>query len=329
VPRRAGGLTAAKVRTAKPGRYGDGGGLYLLVRDSDAKFWVFRYNMPGSKLREMGLGKADASGRNGVSLAAARDQAAELHRMVRAGIDPLQYRTEQEAAARARAADAQKRAKTFADAAADYLRAHAGAWHNAKHRAQWVMTLRDYAGPFLDALPVADIDTEHVKAALEPLWRDKPETASRLRGRIEAVLDFATVNKWRDGANPARWRGHLDKVFPKRAKLLPVKHHPALPWTDMSAFMSLLRQRDSIAARALEFGILTAARSGEVLGARWSEVDLKAAIWTIPSQRMKAGKEHRVPLAPPAVALLSETGSFPHVEEWADFSWPRRRPRAL
>ena len=306
MPRRAAGLSAGKVKSAEPGRYGDGGGLYLLVRSKEARFWVFRYSMPGGKLREMGLGKADHDGRKGgVTLAEARDKAAELRRLITAGVDPLQHRAAAEAAA-AEARAAAARAKTFAQAADLFLAAHEAGWRNLKHRAQWAMTLREYAGPHLGAVPVAEVETAHVVAALRPLWHEKPETASRLRGRIEAVLDFAAVHGWREGANPARWRGHLDKLFPRRAKVRPVEHHAALPWTEAGAFMAELRAREGVAARALEFAVLTAARSGEVLGARWPEVDLDAAVWTVPKRRMKAGREHRVALSPAAMTLLRD-----------------------
>ena len=301
MPRKAVGLTAAKVKSAKPGRCGDGGGLYLLVRGPEARFWLFRYTMPGAKLREMGLGKAGGPG--AVTLAEARDRAAELRQLVKAGTDPLDHRDAAEAAAKASQA-AKARANTFGQAGELYLAAHEAGWRNAKHRAQWAMTLREYAGPHLGAVPVAEVETAHVAAALRPLWHDKPETASRLRGRIEAVLDFAAAHGWRGGANPARWRGHLDKLFPRRAKVRPVEHHPALPWPDLPGFAAALRARDGAAARALEFAILTAARSGEVLGTRWPEIDLDGAVWTVPKGRMKAAREHRVPLAPAAVALL-------------------------
>jgi Arm DNA-binding domain len=214
MPRKAAGLTAVKVRSAKPGRYGDGGGLYLFVRSAEARFWVFRYKLPGAKLREMGLGPASTDGaRGGVTLAEARAKAADLRRIVAAGIDPLCQREAAEAAAAARA-QAAACAKTFQEVAELYLAAHEAGWRNAEHRARWAMTLREYAGPHLGALPVAAVETAHVTAALRPIWHAKPETASRLRGRIEAVLDFASVHGWREGANPARWRGHLDKLFP-------------------------------------------------------------------------------------------------------------------
>jgi integrase len=302
MPKRAAGLSAVQVaKTKAPGRHSDGGGLQLFVKPSGAAVWVFRYSAGGAR-RDMGLGPARGPG--AVTLAAARDRAAELRRLVNAEIDPIEKRKADAAAAEAGAQAAAARAKTFSEVVDLYLAAHEASWRNAKHRAQWAMTLREYAGPRLGALPVAEIETEHVTAVLEPLWTKKPETATRLRGRVEAVLDYAAVRKWREGANPARWRGHLDKVFPRRAKVRPVEHHAALPWQDLPGFMAALRARDGVAARALECTILTAARSGEVLGARWPEIDLDAAAWTVPRERMKAGREHRVALSPAAVALL-------------------------
>jgi integrase len=302
MPKRATGLSAAKVaREKEPGRYSDGGGLQLLVKPSGAAVWVLRYSAGGIR-RDMGLGTARGSG--AVTLAEARERTAELRRLVNAGIDPLQQRQAEAAATAAKAQAAIARAKTFKEVADLYLAAQEAGWRNAKHRAQWAMTLRDYAGPHLGALPVAEIETAHVAAALCPLWRTKPETATRLRGRIEAVLDYASVHGWREGANPERWRGHLDKVFPRRAKVRPVEHHAALPWQDLPGFMVALRTRVSVSGRALEFAILTGPRSGEVLGSKWPEVDLDGAVWTVPAQRMKAHREHRVALSPAAVALL-------------------------
>lgn len=302
MPKRASGLSAIQVaKTKTPGRYSDGGGLILYVKRSGTATWVFRYSAAG-KRRDMGLGNARGTG--AMSLADARTAADNLRRLVNEGIDPLAKRKADAAAAEARAQASAARARTFTEVVALYLAAHEAGWRNGKHRAQWAMTLREYAGPHMGAMPVADICTEHVTAALQPIWAEKPETASRLRGRIEAVLDFAAVRGWRVGANPARWRGHLDKVFPRRAKVRPVKHHAALPWQEIGPFVAALRAREGVAARALEFAILTAARSGEVLGARWSEMDLRAAVWTVPPERMKVGREHRVPLSPPAVALL-------------------------
>jgi len=312
MPRKAAGIEPVTVRKLAPGRYGDGGGLFLLVRPPSAKqaaagekdggrFWLFRYRVAG-KMREMGLGAAD--GRGAVTLKQARDKAAELYRQVRDGTDPLAQRAVEAAAAKAAAVEAVARGKTFREVAELYIAAHEAGWRNPKHRQQWRNTIAIDAYPHMGDLAVADVDTAHVMAALEPIWRTKPETASRLRGRIEAVLDYAKARGWRIGENPARWRGHVANMLPKRSKVAAVKHHAALPWPAVSAFVADLRAEGGLAARALELTILTVARSGEVLNARWSEFDLDEAIWTVPAGRMKAGKEHRVPLAPAAVALV-------------------------
>src|SRR5262249_55871855 len=210
-----------------------------------------------------------------------------------------------------RAARAQKqldaaKAITFQQCADALLAAKRPGWRSPVHRRQWEMTLREYAGPALGALPVQSIDTALVMKVIEPIWTEKPETASRLRGRIEAVLDWATAREYRQGENPARGRGHLDKLLPARSKGRRVEHHPALPYSELPAFMADLRRPDGISARALEFLVLTAARAGEVIGARWSEVNLADATWTVPATRMKAGKEHRVPLSERALAILQE-----------------------
>ncbi len=307
MPRKAAGLTAAKVKTAKPGRYGDGGGLYLLVRSAEARFWLFRYTI-GRKMREMGLGAAAGTG--AVSLAHARDAAGDLKRQLKAGIDPLDAREATKKAKAAAEQEAARAAVTFDQAAKLYTGAHDKGWRNAKHRSQWEMTLRVYAGPHLGALPVGSIRTEHVTAALTPIWHDKTETASRLRGRIEAVLDYAKVQGWREGENPARWRGHLDKVFPKRSRTNAVVHHAALPWQDIPDFMAALRAQEGLSARALELTILCATRTSETLFARWPEIDLESAVWTVPAERMKAGREHRIPLSGAAVALLKSVLPF-------------------
>jgi integrase len=322
VPRKAAGLSAAKVRTATPGRYGDGNGLYLLVRSAEAKFWVFRYVLRG-RMREMGLGPAAGSG--AVLLVDARVKARRLHDMVREGRDPLNERAAAEAAAKAAAQRAEVRGKTFRDVAELYLAAHEAGWRNAKHRQQWENTLRDYAHPHLGDLRVAEADTAHVMAALEPIWRTKSETASRLRGRIEAVLDYAKARGWRTGENPARWRGHLANLLPARAKMVSVEHHAALPWSEIGAFMAELRQQNGVSARALEFAILTAARSGEVIGARWSEVD-STGIWTVPADRMKVGKEHRVPLSGPALDLLDGMARLRTDHARAAHVFPGKKP---
>jgi integrase len=302
MPRRAQGLTAAQVeKGTKPGRYGDGAGLYLLVRSREAKFWLFRYTRAG-RMREMGLGPA--VGRAAVPLAQACAKARELHQAVREGRDPLSERDADKAKAKADAAKAQAGATTFAQVADMYVAAHEASWRSERHRQQWHNSLRDYMLPALGAMAVADVTTAEVMRVLEPLWRDKTETASRVRGRIEAVLDYAAARKWREGENPARWRGHLDKLLPPRRKTQRVEHHEALPWRKIGAFTQRLRQGTSIGARCLEFLILTACRSGEVRGATWSEIDLAHKVWTIPADRIKAGREHRVPLSEPALAVL-------------------------
>ncbi len=263
--------------------------------------------MRQGKAREMGLGRADAAGEDGLSLAKARDKAAALHRLVADGIDPLAQRDADLAAEAARKAAEQAAAanrKTFKEAAEAFIGSHEAGWRNAKHRQQWQNTLDTYADPVIGTLPVASVATEHVLDILTPLWTTKPETASRLRQRIERVLDYGRVRGWRDGENPARWRGHLDHLLPARSKVAKVEHHAALPWRDLPGFMARLRAQDGVSPRALELCILTATRTSETLNATWSEFDLEAGVWTIPGGRMKAGREHRVPLSEPAVTLL-------------------------
>jgi integrase len=302
--RRATPLTAAKVRTAKPGRYGDGNGLYLLVRHADSRFWVFRYTRAG-RMREMGLGRAGAD-LAAVPLAEARAKAADLIKLVKSGVDPIEQRETDAAHKAAEAQLAAVRAITFKMVANHYLEAHEKSWRNPKHRMQWRNTLDTYTHPHFGDLPVEQVGTEHVLAALEPIWRTKPETAVRVRGRVESILDYASAREWRNGENPARWRGHLANLLPARGKIAPVEHHAALPWNEIGAFLPLLRAQAGVAAKALEFAVLTAARSGEVLGARWDEFDLASQVWTVPPQRMKAHREHRVPLSAPAMAVLAE-----------------------
>lgn len=297
----AGKLTARAAATTKPGRYGDGAGLWLVVSASGARKWVFRFSFAG-KVTEMGLGPADVIG-----LAQARDRATEARQMVAAGKNPIaeKRRAKKDQAARA----------TFGEVADDLIAAKAAEWRNAKHKAQWKMTLEVYAAP-LRAKPVEEIDTEAVLAVLQPIWLEKPETASRLRGRIEAVLDAARAKGHipRNEANPARWRGHLDKLLAKPAKLSR-GHHAAMSYADVPAFVASLRERDAMAALALEFTILTAARSGEVRGAQWSEFDLEKKIWTVPADRMKAKRPHRAPLSDRAAEIVktlekTKTGDF-------------------
>lgn len=288
-------LTARKVAAInEPGRYGDGDGLYLQVSKWGTKSWLYRFTLHG-KSREMGLGPvAD------VSLAQAREKAGEARKLQREGKDPLEARKADERAAELEAA----RVVSFKDAAGRYINAQRPSWRNAKHASQWENTLRDYAFPVFGKVPVADVDTGLVMKALEPIWTAKPETASRVRQRIEAVLDWARVMGFRDGPNPALWRGHLSHMLPSPKKVAQVKHHAALPWQDVGDFMASLRTRPATAARAFEFCILTAARTSEALEVTWDEVDLEAAVWTVPAGRMKAQREHRVPLSPQAVAVL-------------------------
>lgn len=292
-------LTPLAVKNAKPGRHADGGGLHLLVKESSARSWVYRFMLKGQS-RDIGLGTA---GQGGISLADARDLASALRLKVKAGIDPLAERHREAAEALASAQAAQIAGITFKAVAEAYIGANEDSWRNAKHRQQWQNTLTSYVYPAMSELPVAQISTSHVLSILEPIWKAKPETASRIRGRIETILDSAKARGYRDGENPARWRGHLAQILPARSRLSR-GHHKAMPYDVLPAFLDELHDREAMAANALEFAILTAARTSEVLGATWSEVDLERATWTIPAARMKAGKEHRVPLSPRAVEIL-------------------------
>lgn len=288
-------LTALSVRHAKdPGYYTDGRGLVLQVSAVGTKSWIFRYRF-GSKRHEMGLGSCEF-----VSLSRARELAQDCRQLLSEGRNPLVERRQ----ARATQIVARARQMTFDQCAAAYLKAHSSSWRNPKHAAQWSSTLATYATPVIGALPVDAIDTELVVKVLAPIWTTKTETATRLRGRIESVLDWATVSKFRHGDNPARWHGHLDFLLANPNKVAPVKNPPALPWLHMAAFMADLRRKEGVSARALEFTILTAARSGETRGAGWHEVNLAQRLWTVPAARMKAGREHRVPLSDAAIALL-------------------------
>jgi integrase len=299
--REIGKLSPAKVRSlTRPGIYGDGAGLWLNVGESGSKSWLYRYMLNG-RAREMGLGALHTIG-----LAEARERARASRRLCLDGIDPIAAKHAERDARRLAAASA----VTFRDCAAKYIAANRAAWRNAKHAAQWDATLALYAYPTIGALPVGAIDTGHVTRILEPVWSTKPETASRVRGRIEAVLDYASTHRWRTGENPARWRGHLENVLPRRSRVRQVEHHAALPWREIGAFMAALATQDGVAALALRFAILTAARTGEVIGARWSEIDTAQALWTVPRTRTKAGREHRVPLSEAARAVLREAAKL-------------------
>ncbi len=289
-------LSALAVNSARtPSYYGDGGGLWLQVSPSGTKSWVFRFTLAGRR-REMGLGTVRT-----IALASARVKVRACRQLLLDGRDPIEARRTDRIAT----ALSQARQLTFDQCAAAYIDAHRHGWKNPKRVSQWENTIATYASPVIGALPVADVDTDLIVKILSPIWASKTETAARLRGRIESILDWATVSKFRQGENPARWRGHLDQLLATPHKIAPVRNHPALPWHKMATFMAALNAREGIAARAVQFAILTACRSGEVRGATWSEIDLEENLWTIPAARMKAGKEHRVPLSDAAKALLA------------------------
>lgn len=290
-------LSAKGVEKAvKPGFYPDGGGLYLKIGPTGGKSWVLRYTLRG-KARMMGLGPVDL-----VSLADARDEAVRARKQLHEGIDPLDARREAHAAQEARL----RAILTFREASERFISAQTPKWANPKSPAQWTASLRDYAWPHFGELAVDQIETNHVLKALEPVWNEKRETARRVRGRIENILDWAAAMGQREGPNPARWRGHLRNLLPSdglKAKA-EKRHHAAMAYNDLPAFMEKLKERTGVAALALEFVILTAARSGEARGARHDEIDLENAVWTIPGERMKAGKTHSVPLTARAVEIV-------------------------
>lgn len=288
-------LSATKVSNLNErGYYADGGGLYFRVSEFNTRLWAFRYKRSG-KAREMGLGAYPD-----VSLKEARERAEEARKLLRDDIDPIDRRQ----AARSAMLAARETALTFEQCASAYIAIKEHEWKNAKHGDQWRNTLTTYAFPVIGSLLVAHVEQTHILQILEPIWTTKTETATRLRGRIESVLDYATVRGYRKGDNPARWRGHLDKLLATPSKVTKVEHHAALPYTEVGAFMAALRQQAGMGARALEFAIITAARSGEVRGATWAEVDMDQSVWIIPDTRMKAGREHRIPLSDAAVELL-------------------------
>jgi integrase len=300
-PMMAGRLTARKVETARAGKYSDGGNLYLIVSATGARKWVLRFTWRG-KAREMGFGTPAT-----VPLADAREKAAHARRKVAQGIDPINER---------------KRTRgvpTFGEMADQVRESLSAGFRNEKHKAQWKSSLATYAAPLKDKA-IDTIATDDVLAVLKPIWTDKAETASRVRGRIEKVLDAAKAKGFRQGENPARWRGHLDHLLPRQSKLAR-SHHAAMPYEHVAAFVGRLRESDSLTALALEFCILTAARSGEVLGARWSEIDLESKVWTLPPERMKAGRDHRVPLSERAAAILRQLAET----RTGDFVFPGQR----
>jgi integrase len=298
-------LSALKVtKLTKPGLYGDGGGLTLQITPTGAKSWLFRYMVAGKPFG-MGLGPTHT-----VSLAEARQKALDARKLLLDGINPLAAKKQNQIAA----ALANAKMMSFDQCAEAYILAHKAGWKNAKHADQWTNTLNTYASPVFGHLPVAEIDTGLVVKCLAPIWESKTETASRVRGRIESVLGWATTSGYRTGENPARWKGHLENLLATISKTSRTKNHPSLPWQGIGSFMSALRAREGVAARAVEFVILTACRSGEVRGARWSEFDMVGKLWTIPGERMKAKREHQVPLSDAALALLASLPKDDNVE---------------
>lgn len=299
MPKQARELSALEIkRLTKPGHHAAGGvsGLLLQVTKTGARSWILR-TIVGAKRRDIGLG-----GYPDVTLAQARMNARELKEQIRSGVDPVAQRK----AAKAALISANGKLICFADAAHKFLATKRSEFKNAKHAAQWQTTLETYAFPIIGRLTVNCIELPHIVQVLEPIWTNKTETATRLRGRIESVLTWAKVAGYREGENPARWKDNLDAILPKPGKLKKVRHHKAIAWKDVSSFMMELRQCEGMAAKALEFLILTAARSGEVRGAQWEEIDLQARIWTIPAERMKVDKEHIVPLCDDAINLLQQ-----------------------
>ena len=281
-------LSALKVtKVQKAGMYGDGAGLWLQVSAAGNKSWIFRFMQYGTA-HYIGLGALHT-----VSLSEAREKARQCRALLLEGKNPLAEKEATRQRLRLEAASHM----TFAECAEAYIQAHRGGWKNAKHAKQWETTLATYASPIFGDLSVALIDTSLVLQCLEPVWQEKTETASRLRNRIELVLDWARVRGYREGENPARWRGHLDKLLPAPSKVKKVIHHPSLPYGELPAFMELIRQKESISARALEFAILTVTRTSETLNATWAEINVQDKLWIIPKERMKAGKEHRIPLS--------------------------------
>jgi integrase len=293
-------LSGADLRRSKPGLFGDGNGLWLQVtvaKDGKRRnrSWVFRYTT-GGRTTEVGLGSLDV-----VGLKEAREQAREYCALRLRGVDPLQHRDAQRAAVAA----ANMKSLTFEAAAHAYIAAHRDEWRSQQHAQEWPRSLTQHVFPTLGSLPVSTIDTALVVKALGNVWQSAPETGARLRGRIEAILDWATVSGYRTGDNPARWSGHLEYLLaaPRKRR---IEHLAAMPWRDVPSFMQKLRGTDSVAARALEFAILTAARTGEVRGAVWNEVDLDSAVWSLPGERTKSGREHRVALSPRCMQILKE-----------------------
>ena len=304
-------LSARSLTTLPPGFHGDGGNLFLLVGKTGGRSWIFRFQKHGRR-RDMGLGPIAL-----VSLSDARRRAVECREMLFRGIDPLEQKHGQRAAEAVAAA----KATTFEECAQKYLASHRAGWRSRTHARVFEHWMRDHVLPVLGKLSVDAIDTGLVMKAIEPIWTEKPATASRVRGAIEAVLNYATTHGWRTGDNPARWRGHLENLLPERSKVRRVEHHAALSYPEIGAFMNELRNRGTVGAAALEFLILTAARTGEALGAKWGEINMAERVWTVPPDRMKSGKEHRVPLSEAAIAIVERMAKI----RTSDFVFPGQR----
>ncbi|MEQ9491539.1 MAG: tyrosine-type recombinase/integrase [Alphaproteobacteria bacterium] len=294
----------------KPGRYADGGNLYLQISRQGTKAWLFRYMLDG-RARQMGLGSVNTR-----SLAEARSEARRCRQLLLEGIDPIEERKQRLASRRSK-----QSLITFEECAEKFIRSQEAGWNNIKHGKQWRSTLENYVYPIFGKKPVQDIETQDILAVLEPIWFEKTETATRVRGRIEAILDSATVQKYRQGENPARWKGHLDKLLPSKSKIQAVTHLNAMPWQDVPPMMKQLGRQEGIAALGLRFLILTATRTGEVLLATWDEIDEAESVWIIPGKRMKAGKEHRIPLSKHAVTILKEARKH----STSDYIFPGQR----
>lgn len=310
-------LSALAVSRAKqPGMYPDGLGLYLRVGPSGTKSWIFRYRQ-GDRRHDMGLGPLHTLG-----LSDARVKAEACRKQRLDGLDPLKQLRDQQMVQKLEAA----KGMSFRDCADSYIKAHEAGWKNPSHRSQWRSTLEMYAYPVLGDLPVHEIDTSLVMKVIEPIWSTRTETASRLRGRIEAILDWAAVREFRRGDNPARWKGHLQKLLPARSSLSDVVHHPALPYAEIKDFMMKLRAENVTASNAMEFLILTATRTNEVIGAKWSEIDMENRLWIVPKERMrKTGREHRVPLSTSAMAILEKMKGT----DDGDFVFPGRKQKPM
>lgn len=297
MPKKAKELSSLTVkRLTQKGLHAVGGtdGLHLQINENGAKSWILRIRI-GNRRRDIGLG-----GFPKVSLSEARESARRIHQDVQQGIDPVQERKEKRAAQQAsKAAEV-----TFKKAAEQFIATKSTEWKGKKQKQVWENSLSEYAYPVVGNLQIRNIELSHIVKILEPIWKDKTETAVRLRGRIENILDWATVRNYRTGENPSRWKGHLDKILPNPAKLKKKVHFPALPLNQVKKFMTSLNQKDGFGSQALAFLILTVARSGEVRGAKWDEINFSSKVWTIPASRMKAGKEHRIPLSDAAVKIL-------------------------